>query len=68
MFLSVLTSVMNFMCGMMSKALYESGILVSVAAGIPFNASNYLSPLPAVCGDRFIWDCSRLRMLTDLIS
>ena len=66
--MSMLTSVMNFMCGVMSKALSESGILMLVAAGIPFNASNYLSPLSAVCGDRFIWDCSRLRMLLDLIS
>ena len=66
--MSVLTSVVNFMCEVMSKALYESGILVPVAAGIPSNASNYLPPLSAVCGDRFIWDCSRLGMLTDLIS
>ena len=66
--MSVLTSVMNFMCEVMSKVLYESRILVPVAAGICFNASNYLPPLSAVCGDRFIWDCSRLGMLRDLIS
>ena len=65
--MSVLTSVMNFMCKVMSKALYVSGILVPVAARIPSNTSNYLPPLCAVCGDRFNWDCVRLGMLRDLI-
>ena len=65
--MSVLTSVVNFMCEVMKKALYESGILVPVAAGIPLQASNYLPPLSAVYGDRFNWDCIRLGMLRDLI-